>query len=152
MTAFTSSIDTDVAPEREIANDMARRAAIITPALLLVAFLGWGIDGVASAACAIGLLVVNLLLSAAMLTYAARISVALLMAATLFGYVFRLGVLLVAVLAVRDQPWMEMLPFGLTLIVTHLGLLFWETKYVSASLAYPGLKPQATSTGSPKEH
>jgi hypothetical protein len=152
MTAFTSSIDTDVAPEREIANDMARRAAIITPALLLVAFLGWGIDGVASAAFAIGLLVVNLLLSAAMLTYAARISVALLMAATLFGYVFRLGVLLVAVLAVRDQPWMEMLPFGLTLIVTHLGLLFWETKYVSASLAYPGLKPQATSTGSPKEH
>jgi hypothetical protein len=152
MTAFTSSIDTDVAPEREIANDMARRAAIITPALLLVAFLGWGVDGVASAAFAIGLLVVNLLLSAAMLTYAARISVALLMAATLFGYVFRLGVLLVAVLAVRDQPWMEMLPFGLTLIVTHLGLLFWETKYVSASLAYPGLKPQATSTGSPKEH
>jgi hypothetical protein len=152
MTAFTSSIDTDVAPEREIANDMARRAAIITPALLLVAFLGWGIDGVASAAFAIGLLVVNLLLSSAMLTYAARISVALLMAATLFGYVFRLGVLLVAVLAVRDQPWMEMLPFGLTLIVTHLGLLFWETKYVSASLAYPGLKPQATSTGSPKEH
>jgi hypothetical protein len=152
MTAFTSSIDTDVAPEREIANDMARRAAIITPALLLVAFLGWGVDGVASAAFAIGLLVVNLLLSAAMLTYAARISVALLMAATLFGYIFRLGVLLVAVLAVRDQPWMEMLPFGLTLIVTHLGLLFWETKYVSASLAYPGLKPQATSTGSPKEH
>lgn len=152
MTAFASSIDTDVAPEREIATDMARRAAMATPVLLLAAFVGWGVDGVASAAFAVALLVVNLLLSAAMLTYAARISVALLMAATLFGYVFRLGVLLVAVLAVRDQPWMEMLPFGLTLIVTHLGLLFWETKYVSASLAYPGLKPKATSTGSSKEH
>lgn len=152
MTAFASSIDTDVTPERDIATDMARRAAMITPVLLLVAYIGWGVDGVASAAFAIGLLVVNLLVTAAMLTYAARISVALLMAATLFGYIFRLGVLLVAVLAVRDQPWMEMLPFGLTLIVTHLGLLFWETKYVSASLAYPGLKPKATSTGTPKEH
>ena len=28
-----------------------------------------------------------------------------------------------------------------SIIVTHLGLLLWETKYVSASLAFPGLKP-----------
>ena len=27
------------------------------------------------------------------------------------------------------------------LIVTHLGLLFWETRFVSATLAFPGLKP-----------
>ncbi len=152
MTAITTRHDADLAPEREIAYDLVRRAAIVTPALLLAAFIGWGVDGVASSAFAIGLLVVNLLLTATLLTYAARISVALLMAATLFGYVLRLGILLVAVLAVKDQPWMEMLPFGLTLIVTHLGLLFWETKYVSASLAFPGLKPQASSTGSPKEH
>ena len=35
----------------------------------------------------------------------------------------------------------EVVPFGFTLVVTHLGLLFWEMKYVSANLAYPGLKP-----------
>jgi hypothetical protein len=29
--------------------------------------------------------------------------------------------------------------------VASLGLLFWETRYVSASLAFPGLKP--TSKG-----
>jgi hypothetical protein len=28
-----------------------------------------------------------------------------------------------------------------TLLVTHLGLLFWELRYVSASLAFPALKP-----------
>jgi len=33
----------------------------------------------------------------------------------------------------------------LTLIVTHLGLLFWELRYVSGSLAYPGLKPTKKS-------
>jgi len=30
---------------------------------------------------------------------------------------------------------------GATIIVTHLGLLFWEMKYVAISLAHPGLKP-----------
>ena len=30
---------------------------------------------------------------------------------------------------------------GLTLIIAHLALLFWEMRYVSASLAHPGLKP-----------
>ena len=30
----------------------------------------------------------------------------------------------------------------MTLIVAHLALLLWETRYVSASLAFPGLKPR----------
>jgi len=49
-----------------------------------------------------------------------------------------------AVWAVKDLSWVEPLPLGLTLIVTHLGLLLWELRYVSASLAFPGLKPGAT--------
>ena len=39
-----------------------------------------------------------------------------------------------------------MTALGLTIIVTHLGLLFWELRYVSASLAFPGLKPSPAST------
>jgi hypothetical protein len=35
-----------------------------------------------------------------------------------------------------------MVPLALTILVTHLGLLAWETRYVSATLAYPGLKPR----------
>ena len=46
-----------------------------------------------------------------------------------------------AVFVVKDFWWVEVWPLGITLIVTHLGLLFWETRYVSASLAFPGLKP-----------
>ena len=30
---------------------------------------------------------------------------------------------------------------GVTILVTQLGLLWWETRHVSLSLAYPGLKP-----------
>ncbi|MBK5222669.1 MAG: ATP synthase subunit I [Acidimicrobiia bacterium] len=151
MTALTTRFDPSSAPEQQVANHIATRAAYLAPVLLVIAGIGWGLDGVASTSVAVGLVVVNFLLAAAILTYAGRISIALLMAATMFGYILRLGVLAGAVLALRNQPWMEMLPFGLTLIVTHLGLLLWETKYVSASLAYPGLKPTATSPGSIKE-
>jgi hypothetical protein len=30
----------------------------------------------------------------------------------------------------------------MTIVVAHVGLLFWELRYVSMSLAFPGLKPK----------
>ena len=69
------------------------------------------------------------------------VSLGLMMAAVLFGYLIRLGLIFVAFYVVRDAPWMSVTAFGITVIVTQLGLLFWELKYVSASLAFPGLKP-----------
>ena len=56
-------------------------------------------------------------------------------------WLMRLGILLAAVLVVRDSGWISLPALGATIIVTHLGLLVWELKYVAASLAYPGLKP-----------
>jgi hypothetical protein len=47
---------------------------------------------------------------------------------------------------VRHASWFSKGAFGLTIIVTHLGLLIWETRFVSASLAFPGLKPPRAST------
>ncbi|HWI03427.1 MAG TPA: hypothetical protein VNT52_06290, partial [Acidimicrobiales bacterium] len=71
----------------------------------------------------------------------ARISLALLMGAALGGFVLRLFLLTAVVWAVKDQAWIDITALGLSLVVTHLGLLIWETRHVSASLAYPGLKP-----------
>jgi hypothetical protein len=34
-----------------------------------------------------------------------------------------------------------MVALGVCVLVTHLGLLFWELRYVSMSLAFPGLRP-----------
>ena len=42
---------------------------------------------------------------------------------------------------VRTEPWVDLMALGLTLVISHLGLLFWEMRYVSATLAFPGLKP-----------
>ena len=63
--------------------------------------------------------------------------------AAMFGFLLRLGLIFLAVLLVKDQSWIEMLPLGLTLIVAHLGILFWEMRYISGTLAHPGLKPTA---------
>lgn len=128
--------------ERQVAWDMVRRALPIAPALVVLASIPWGLAGAASTAYAIGIVLVNFALAAAMLSWAARISLPFLMITALCGYLVRLGLITVAVLAVHNQAWVSILPLGLTLIVTHLGLLFWETRHISATLAFPALRPQ----------
>jgi hypothetical protein len=109
--------------------------------LVLVCAAVFGLGGAASSAYAVGIVLTNFALSAALLAGSARISLALMMGAALFGYLIRLGLVFLAVYAVKDAAWVDLWALGLTLIVTHLGLLFWEMRYVSASLAYPDLKP-----------
>lgn len=128
------------APEADVARDLARRAVPVVPVALLFG-LAWGLDGALSAGFGLALVVLNFLLAAALISQAAKVSLALLMVATLGGYLVRLALVFGAVLLVKDASWMELWPMGLTLVIAHLGLLWWETRYVSASLAYPGLKP-----------
>lgn len=134
------------APEPVVAKDMVRRSLPFIPVVLVLAGGLWGTAGVASAAYGTALVLANLLLAAFLLSAAARISYGFLMAAALFGFLLRLGLVSIAVLAVKDAAWVEPVALGLTLIVTHLALLLWELRYVSISLAYPGLKPSPKET------
>jgi hypothetical protein len=146
---MTTSID-GAAPEPVVVRDMLRRAVWAAPALIVVFGLIWGVAGALSTAYAIALVCVNFALAAFLSSRAARISVAALGAAAMFGFLLRLAIIFVAVLAVRDAWWVSLVPLGLTLVVTHLGLLFWEMRYISASLAFPALKPAPAGTP-PKE-
>lgn len=130
-----------VAPERDVARDLVRRGLKTVPLWLLLCGVIWGWPGVASAAYAFAIVALNFLVAAGIMTATARISLGVMMAGVLGGYLFRLAVILVAVLLVIEQPWIDPVALGISIIVTHLGLLFWETRYVSASLAFPGLKP-----------
>lgn len=130
------------AVETQLARDLVKRGALIAPLLLTLGALGWGADGFASTAYAEAIVLVNFALAATMLAWAARISLGLLMATALAGFAVRAALVAVAVLAVKDAAWLSRTPLGVTLVATHLGLLLWETKYVSASLAFPGLKPK----------
>jgi hypothetical protein len=139
--AFVGGLD-GPAPEREVVADIIRRGLMATPAVLLVSGAIWGLHGALSSLYAIGLVLANFALAAFLLSWGARISLAALGAAALGGYVLRLALLTVAVLAVHSLSWVSMVPLALTIGFTHLGLLIWETRYISASLAYPGLKPR----------
>ncbi len=127
--------------ERRIALDLARHGLLVAPAIVLVAGLVRGIDGAASAALGLGLLVLNLLVAAVSLEWAARRSPNALMTVALGGFLFRMITILVVML-VADAlfGWADVVVLGLTLFVTHLGLLFWELRSVSLSFAAPGLR------------
>jgi hypothetical protein len=146
MTSVRAANDAGPAPERQVALDMVKRALVVAPVPVVLAALVWGAAGSASVGYAIAVVLANFLLAAWMLGAAARISYALVMGVALFGYLMRLGLIALAVMAVKDASWVEPMPLGLTLIVTHIGLLLWELRYVSASLAYPGLKPTPKET------
>ena len=132
---------TGPATEQSVARDLAKRGLWVTPAFLALGAVMGGWHGLASAGLAVAVVCVNFLLAATLMSTTARISLGLMMGAVLFGYLIRLGLVALAVLAVRNASWFHSGAFGLTLVVTHLGLLIWETRYVSASLAFPGLKP-----------
>jgi hypothetical protein len=127
-----------------VARDLARRSMWLLPIALVVCYGFWGLDGVWSALYGLAIVVANFLLAAWMLAVTGRIGAAVMGAAALFGFLLRLGLIMVAVLLVRDAAWVSLVPLGLTLIVTHLALLFWELRHVSASLAFPGLAPRPT--------
>ena len=130
-----------VAPEVEIARDLARRSVWLFPIAIVAGSVGWGIDGALSASIGSVLAVLNLVAAAQILSRTARRSLNLLMPAVLGGFVLRFAVLTLAAYLLRQLSWIEQTPLLFTVLATHLVLLVWETRYVSLSLAYPGLKP-----------
>ena len=130
--------------EHELARDMIVRALPVLPLVVLVAWVTRGGNGALSAGFGIGLVLANLTLSAVLLAWAARVSPSVLMATALGGFLVRMTLVGVALYTVKDLGWTDLPVLAVTVLVTHLGMLFWETRYVSASLAFPALKPQRT--------
>ena len=137
---FTTRLE-GPAPEVEVSTDLVKRGVIVAPLIVAICGVIWGLDGVWSSMYGIGLVLANFALAAAVIAVTIRISFTMMLGGVLFGYLFRLGLIFVAVFAVRDAGWISLPALGATIIVTHLGLLVWELKYVALSLACPGLKP-----------
>ena len=53
----------------------------------------------------------------------------------------RLAVILLALFLLHNVSWIDFPTLGFTLVGAHLGLLTWEAKHISLSLAAPGLRP-----------
>ncbi len=134
-------VDDLTATEGAIARDLTRRAIWVAPVFLLVGVLGWGLDGLLSSGLALVLVAVNFRLGAVIISRAAQISLNALYGAVLGGYVARLALMTAVVLTVKAVGLLATVPFAITLLITHLGLLAWESRHVAMTLAAPGLKP-----------
>ncbi len=150
MTSDNTMATRDIGPATEVAvsTDMVKRGLLVAPAMIAVCLVIWGLDGALSSAYGVVIVLANFALAARLISYTAPISLGLMMGAILFGYLVRLGLIFGAVWLVRDAAWISFPALGATIIVTHLGLLVWELKYVAISLAYPGLKPPEHSASS----
>jgi hypothetical protein len=133
--------DLGPATERIVARDLVRRGLLVLPAAVALGAVLAGVSGALSVAYALAIVLANFWLSAASLAWATRISYALVMGVALFGFLVRLALVGAAVFAVKDHAWVAEVPLGLALVAGQLGLLLWEARSVSASLAYPALKP-----------
>jgi hypothetical protein len=127
-----------------VAADMARRLLWVLPVAVIASAAFWGLDGVWSTLYGLAIVAVNFLLAAWLLAVGGRISAVAMGGFALFGFLLRLGLIFAAVMVVRDASWVELVPLGITIIATHLAVLFWELRSVSGSLAFPGLKPGPT--------
>jgi hypothetical protein len=144
----------DAAPpvERRIAVDLARHGLLVAPAVVLVAGLLRGVDGAASAALGLAVVVLNFLVAAVSLEWGARRGGNALFAVALGGFLLRMVSIVVVLFAAEALfGWADVVVLGLTLVFTHLGLLFWELRSVSFSLAAPGLRRDRLTTSARKE-
>ena len=139
--AMNPDLGAEPAYEGQVAGDLVRRVLIVSPAVLLVAGIVSGVDGVASAAIGLVLVSLNFLASARLITFTARRSPGAVMGVVLGGYIVRLGVLFGIAFALDTVSWIDIGVLLLTVAVVHLALLTWESRHVSLSLGYPGLKP-----------
>lgn len=135
--------DLGPAVEKNIALDIVKRSVRFIPILIFLGTIFGGAKGAASTAFAIAIVLANFLLSAFMLSWAARISFAALGMAAMFGYLIRLGMITSAVLLVRNETWVSVAMLGVMIVVTHLALLIWEMRFVSISFSSPGVRESA---------
>jgi hypothetical protein len=120
------------APDRRpieaiIGTNMARRAIVVAPVLAVVFGLLRGWPGAVAALVGVAIVVVNFVLGGYVLSYAAGVSLSLYHAAALVGFFVRLGLITLSMLLVAGMTDIDRLALGLSVVVSYLALLSWET-------------------------
>lgn len=138
---------TRVEPERE----MVRKALpLAVPALLVAIGVGWwlgGRDAAASAAVGVVVVFANFALYGLSLAYAARISLIVLFAVGMAGYIVRLAAVVVIILGLKQLSWFSVVAFVAALVPTTIVLLSFEIKLVAGRMQADLWHLPAGSTG-----
>jgi ATP synthase protein I len=126
--------------ERQLARHLAGRALLVAPVVVLVAGLLRGWDGALGSGIGLAVVCANFLAAAAAASWAVRIGPGAVASAAMGGYVVRLGVVFVVLLALRGVDAVDMASLVVTIAGLHIVLLFNEVRSVRLSLAEPGLR------------
>lgn len=121
----------DVNVEAILAINTVKRAIFVAPIVIGIFAVIAGWPGAAASSVGVAVVVVNFLATGWILSVAARISLGAYHAAALFGFFIRLGLLLLTMILITRVVDLDRLAFGISTVVTYLGLLIWETVAVS---------------------
>ena len=117
--------------EATLAKHTVRRAIYVGPPLIAAMAVFRGVDGAVAATIGVAIVVANFLASGAMLSVAARISLAFYQAAALFGFFLRLALVTIAAFGIAALVDLDRPAFGITVVVSYLVLLSWEAVAIS---------------------
>jgi ABC-type transporter Mla maintaining outer membrane lipid asymmetry permease subunit MlaE len=120
------SLDHGPPIEANIARDTVARGVYVGPVLVVLFGLLRGWDGAWSAFIGVALVVVNFLLSGAILSISARISLQAYHAAALIGFFLRLALFVGAVYLIASVVEVDRVAFGITAVIAYFALLTWE--------------------------
>jgi hypothetical protein len=117
--------------EANLARSTVARGIYVGPAIILIFGLLRGWDGAWSAALGIVVVIANFLLSGAILSISARVSLQAYHAAALIGFFLRLGLFIGAVYLIASMVEVDRLAFGISAVVAYFTLLTWEAVTMS---------------------
>lgn len=128
------------AAEMIMARSIVRRTVIVGPVLLLAAGLARGRAGLVAAAIGIALVAGYYLLSGALLSGLAKVSLGAYHAGALLGFLIRLGLITATMFVLAALFDLDRMVLGLTVLATYMVLLLWE-----AGAGGPRRRAQASS-------
>ena len=121
-----------VAEQRPVELDMAkstvRRAVVVGPIIVALAWLIRGWDGAWSAALGVAIVVGYYLVTGVFLAMAARISFAAYYAAALLGFIVRLGLIAATMYLLASILPVDRVALGVSVVVAYLALLILEVR------------------------
>lgn len=129
-------------PAIEVAQDIAKKGLYSSLVACTIVFLVYGPTFSFSVFLGVMIVLVNFLLSAYILAWTFKSAPNLIASTTVSGFFFRSASIAGIVWLVKDAGSVELIWLTLTIVIAHLGLLFWETFYISSMMAFPGIKPK----------
>ncbi|MBU1865042.1 MAG: hypothetical protein KKE89_01410 [Actinobacteria bacterium] len=112
--------------ELTLARHIAVRALVVGPVAVAIAWLLRGPEGALAAALGVAIVVANFLLSGWLLSRALKISLSVYHAAALFGFVLRLALIALAMLAAAALLEVDRYAMGFAAVGSYLVLITLE--------------------------